>query len=295
MCKEPPAKRALKLTEDAKKCVDDALSEKCPLKGKQPTKYHGADAIREVEKKEGSLSYKEKRIVILEGYVDGVYTDTKGIKTSGVGQTGKYMNISVKNSIAKHEEITRKLIPYYNKLPEYLQAELLQATYRGDLGYSPNFIKLFNEGKYKEAAAEFLDHKEYKNANTKQQIKERIKAVSDAVLQYDKEMSQLSNIGTKISQKQLRHIKNRKEWIERGKGGYMESRDDAQKVLDAMHSGDAKILGTTNQGVVVKYDGVTGFNNNPSAGFIDQATNVFIIKGTKAPSVVPTSPIWKPK
>jgi len=105
-----------------------------------------------------------------------------------------------------------------------------------------------------------------------------------------------AKIGTKISQKQLRHIKNRKEWIQRGKGSYMESIDDAQKVLDAMHSGDAKILGTTNQGyLVVKYDGVTGFNNNPSAGFIDQATNVFMIKGTKSPSLVPTSPMWKPK
>jgi len=38
-----------------------------------------------------------------------------------------------------------------------------------------------------------------------------------------------SKIGTKISQKQLRHIKNRKEWIERGKGSYMESTNDAQK------------------------------------------------------------------
>jgi len=149
-----------------------------------PRKYYGKEAIKEVEKIEGPLSNKEKRIVILEGYVDGVYLDTKGIPTSGVGQTGKYMNMSAKDSIAKHEDKTRKLIPSYKKLPEYLQAELLQATYRGDLGDSPNFRKLFNEGKYEEAATEFLDHKEYKDANTKQQIKERIKAVSDAVLKY---------------------------------------------------------------------------------------------------------------
>jgi len=294
MAKGNAADRARKQTKAAK-AIDDSLCEKCPPKGKQPIKYHGKEAIKEVEKIEGPLSNKEKRIVILEGYVDGIYLDTNNTPTSGVGQTGKYMNMSAKDSIAEHEDKTRKLIPSYNKLPEYLQAELLQAMYRGDLGDSPKFRKLFNQGKYKEAAAEFLDHKEYKNAKTKQHIKERIKAVSDAVLQYDKEMLQLSNIGTKISQKQLRHIKNRKEWIQRGKGSYMESKDDAQKVLDAMLSGDAKILGTTNQGIVVKYDGVTGFNNNPSAGFIDQATNVFIIKGTKAPSVVPTSPMWKPK
>jgi hypothetical protein len=71
--------------------------------------------------------------------------------------------------------------------------------------------------------------------------------------------------------------------------------DDAQSVLDALHSGKAKVLGQTKQGhVVVKYDKVTGFNNNPGAGFIDQPTNVFMIKGTSKPSVVPTSPLWKP-
>jgi len=118
---------------------------------------------------------------------------------------------------------------------------------------------------------------------------------TDAITTTEKgKMEDKAKIGTKISQKQLRHIKNRKEWIQRGKGSYMESSDDAQKVLDAM--GDANILGTTNQGyLVVKYDGVTGFNNNPSAGFIDQATNVFMIKGTKSPSVVPTYPMWKQK
>jgi len=101
-------------------------------------------------------------------------------------------------------------------------------------------------------------------------------------------------IGARISNKQLRHIKDRQEWIQRGQGSYMESMDDAQKVLDAMHSGDANILGRTKQGhLVVEYDGVTGFNNNPVAGFTDQSTNVFMIKGTAKPSVVPTSPTWK--
>ncbi len=105
----------------------------------------------------------------------------------------------------------------------------------------------------------------------------------------------IGNIGSKISQKQLRHIKGHKNWIQRGRGGYLNSTDDAQSVLDALHSGKAKVLGQTKQGhVVVKHDKITGFNNNPSAGFIDQPTNVFIIKGTSKPSVVPTSPLWKP-
>lgn len=106
----------------------------------------------------------------------------------------------------------------------------------------------------------------------------------------------LDGIGTKISQKQMRHVKGRKEWLQRGQGSYVGSVDEAQAVLDAAHGGAAKVLGRTSQGhVVVRYDGVTGFNNNPAAGFIDQPTNVFMIKGTAKPSVVPTSPAWTPK
>ena len=106
----------------------------------------------------------------------------------------------------------------------------------------------------------------------------------------------LDGISSKISQKQMRHVKGRKEWLQRGQGSYLSSVDDAQTVLDAAHSGSAKVLGRTSQGhVVVRYDGVTGFNNNPAAGFVDQPTNVFMIKGTSKPSIVPTSPAWQAK
>jgi hypothetical protein len=89
--------------------------------------------------------------------------------------------------------------------------------------------------------------------------------------------------------------RRRPEWTARGEGSYLLSIGDAQAVLDAAHSGNARILGTTKAGhVVVEVKSVTGFNNNPGAGFLDQPTNVFMIKGTTSPSVVPTSPAWKP-
>ena len=73
----------------------------------------------------------------------------------------------------------------------------------------------------------------------------------------------------------------------------MNSKADAQSVLDSVHSGSAQVLGTTKQGhLVVRNAGVTGFNNNPGAGFVNQPTNVFLIKGTAKPSVVPTNPNW---
>jgi hypothetical protein len=103
-------------------------------------------------------------------------------------------------------------------------------------------------------------------------------------------------IGTTVSQKQLRHIAGRPEFAARGGGGYFNSVDDAQAVLDAYHSGSATILGKSPQGFpIVRFDGITGTNVNVGAGIRDQATNVFMIKGTSRPSVVPTNPFWKPK
>jgi hypothetical protein len=76
----------------------------------------------------------------------------------------------------------------------------------------------------------------------------------------------------------------------------MESREDAQKVLDAFHSGEAEIIGRHPQGFpVVRVPSVTGTNVNEAAGFPAQPTNVFVIKGTSSPSVFPTNPNWKPK
>jgi len=76
-------------------------------------------------------------------------------------------------------------------------------------------------------------------------------------------------------------------------GGFLNSVADAQKVLDAVHSGEAVFLGTTKAGQpVFRYSGVTGTNVNIGAGFSSQPTNVFIIKGTTNPTVVPTNPAF---
>lgn len=149
---------------------------------------HGDKAVAAIEKLEGrKLTPKEVRTVHLEGFVPDVYLDSKGIPTYGVGQTGKWMKKSFGESFQHHEDLTRGMIPSYDKLPEYLQSELTQATYRGDLGMSPTARKLFNAGKYKEAAKEFLDHAEYKDPKTPAQIKRRIESVSRAMLRYAQE------------------------------------------------------------------------------------------------------------
>jgi hypothetical protein len=100
-----------------------------------------------------------------------------------------------------------------------------------------------------------------------------------------------ASVGTAISaQRQGRHLAGAAQY---SGGGYFNSLDDAQSVLDAFHSGSAQVLGTTRSGnIVVRVPGVTGFNNNPAAGFVDQATDVFFIKGSSSVSVVPANPNW---
>jgi hypothetical protein len=103
----------------------------------------------------------------------------------------------------------------------------------------------------------------------------------------------LGSLNKTISQKQMRHVQGRKEY--RG-GGYLNSQADGQKVLNAVHAGEAEFLGTMQGGhQVFRYKGVTGTNVNTGAGILGEASNVFMIKGTTSPSVVPTSPNWAPK
>ena len=159
------------------------------------TTYHGPKAIAKVEEQEGELTPAQKRVVELEGFVQGTYLDTKGIETAGVGQTGEWIGKSFKEAFSHHEDLTKKYINDYDQLPEYLKAELMQATYRGDLGGSPRFRRLMNRGKYDEAADEFLDNAEYKDPNTPKSIKRRMEAVADAVARYASE-SEKANMNT---------------------------------------------------------------------------------------------------
>lgn len=147
--------------------------------GKVPG-YYGLKAIKVVKENLGrDLTAKEKRIIKEEGMVNGLYYDHKGIVTSGVGQTGEFIKKGFEASVNEHEDRVRKLVPDYDLLPDKMQEEMLQSVYRGDLKLSPTAVGLFNQGKYQEAADEFLDHAEYKNPKTPQQIKDRIKSVSD--------------------------------------------------------------------------------------------------------------------
>ena len=150
--------------------------------------WYGDTAVKIVESKEGKLTPAEKRVVQEEGYVAGPYWDTKKIVTSGVGQTGKWMKKTFKESFKHHEDITRGLTKDYDTLPDYLKSELVQSVYRGDWTKSKDTRGLFNQGNIRMSAEEFLDHEEYLDPRTPQQIKNRIRSVSDALLRYADEI-----------------------------------------------------------------------------------------------------------
>jgi hypothetical protein len=91
--------------------------------------------------------------------------------------------------------------------------------------------------------------------------------------------------------KQERHIFGGAGNIDKG---YFRDPSDAQEVLNAYQRGATTVLGRgSDGGHIVRYDGITGYNVNKKAGFFDQPTNVFWIKGTASPSVVPKPPTFK--
>jgi len=178
-----------------------------------PKILHGKAAIAAVEKVEGKLTPLEAYIVSLEGYappgVDyddltgAIITDlntssVKGVSTGGVGQTGPYKGEPFKEVVAKFEEQVRNTIPGYDSLPFYLQKELVQSAYRGDLGFSPLTVELFNKGSFSDASQEFLKNKNYITEKAKEKVSKkqsdiakRIKATSDAIDRYGKELAVL--------------------------------------------------------------------------------------------------------
>lgn len=158
------------------------------------TTYYGEEAVKKVAAAEGELTPSQQRIVELEGYATGDYQDHKGIVTRGVGQTGAYKDKTFKETFGDIENMTRRLVQDYDSYPEYLQSELLQAAYRGDLQQSPSFRKLLKAGDFVGASEEFLNHKEYMSRDTPDAIKRRLEAVSDAVSRYGSEQL-AANIG----------------------------------------------------------------------------------------------------
>jgi len=145
--------------------------------------HYGHVACAVVEDREGiTLNDAQRRIVMLEGYADQPYLCTAGELTCGVGQTGPWLKKPFIDAYEHHVDRVKTRIPTFSTMPHWLQGELVQAEYRGDLGISPKTVKLINSGNFEEASLEYLDHDEYREGPT--QIKRRIAALSLALQLY---------------------------------------------------------------------------------------------------------------
>ena len=172
-----------------------------------------ADAMREEE--EDTESLVRKKLHKYEGVRSSEYKDSKGKSTLAKGhlvtsetpkilenlgyssdEVSKILVGQMDMSADKIEELfdidlknkteqAKKLIKNYDSLSPDLQSELIQLNYRGDLVQSPTTRRLINEGKFKEAAEELLNHEEYKALkaqNIDNSITRRLEAARDALL-----------------------------------------------------------------------------------------------------------------
>jgi len=153
------------------------LAPKEPVKAKEeekavkeePKRYYGADAVQQATKYygfKGPISETARTIIEEEGFVPGVYADSKGIETEGVGQTkdmiGKNFFTEV---LPEYERTASRNTKNFSSLPEKVQAAIVSMAYRGDWG--PNTKANLKAGKWREAAAQYLDHDEFRKGRRK--------------------------------------------------------------------------------------------------------------------------------
>ena len=93
-----------------------------------------------------------------------------------------------------HEDVMERvdsinnIIPKFEEMPEELKIAIFSEHFRGSIAQSKNTLRLINEGKFAEAADEFLNNDEYKNARRlgKSGIRPRMEAVANNLREYDK-------------------------------------------------------------------------------------------------------------
>ena len=164
-----------------------------------------AETVVEETKPQAVDTFMDKlteRLISLEKFSPTAYRAVKDEKflTYGYGHYGK--DVKPNQKITKEEALDllekdigdrlpniQSAISNFGDLSEELRVEIAQSWFRGGMSGSPATIKLINQGKFKAAATEFLDNKEYLTAKQRGRagIIPRMDAVANA----------LNNEGTK--------------------------------------------------------------------------------------------------
>jgi GH24 family phage-related lysozyme (muramidase) len=92
------------------------------------------------------------------------------------GLTDAEANTLLQTDLVDAEAKARRLVQSYDTVPVATQQALINACYRGELGTSktPTTLKLMNQGKWSEAAQEYLNHAEYQAASADSTVRRRM-------------------------------------------------------------------------------------------------------------------------
>ena len=124
------------------------------------------DFTDKIKKEEGKPFLKAERLFNEKNFTIGYGRNNANVKegdTITQEQADKFLSEDIN---VRLKEIQR-LIPNFATFPRELQLALFSEYYRGSIRQSPNTVKLINQGRYKEAAGEFLDNEEYRTAEEK--------------------------------------------------------------------------------------------------------------------------------
>jgi len=129
-------------------------------------------------------SSKQLRGTMTIGY--GTTTDVYPEMKPGETISEPKANELLTKGITMKEDEVRRLIPNYNKFPNYVKAALMNAKYRGDLGSKT--IGLINQGKWNSVSKEYLNHPNYTNPGKFPGVVGRMKSNADAFDRYAMEL-----------------------------------------------------------------------------------------------------------
>jgi GH24 family phage-related lysozyme (muramidase) len=141
---------------------------------------------------EGKPILKAKKPVKGDPYTIG-YGRTRDLKGNPITKdttiTEEEADQMLREDLDSRMKEIKKAYPNFESYPVDLQLQITQSYYRGTLTpkHSPKTRELINQGKFKEAATEFLDNEEYRTAKKKGRagIRDRMEDVAAALRKYE--------------------------------------------------------------------------------------------------------------
>lgn len=137
---------------------------------------------------EGKPILKAKKPVKGDPYTIG-YGRTRDLEgnpiTKGTKITEEEADQMLREDLGARMKEIKRAYPNFESYPTELQLQITQSYYRGTLTpkHSPRTRELINQGKFKEAATEFLDNEEYRTAKKRGRagIRDRMEDVAAAL------------------------------------------------------------------------------------------------------------------